>query len=162
MSESPARRPSVIRKRFPLGWLVLLLLGLAAVVFAVLQRNAPVSLGVTRPLVFKAGERNPLVSASGYLVARHRATLSAKVLGPAEKVAHDMWPGVPVIPTMSTGATDGRYLNANGIPTYGLSGMFAEPSRSGVHGLNERIAVKSLLDGRTYLYRVVKLYADAR
>ena len=88
--------------------------------------------------------------------------LSAKVLGPAEKVAHDMWPGVPVIPTMSTGATDGRYLNANGIPTYGLSGMFAEPSRSGVHGLNERIAVKSLLDGRTYLYRVVKLYADAR
>ena len=88
--------------------------------------------------------------------------LSAKVLGPAEKVAHDMWPGVPVIPTMSTGATDGRYLNASGIPTYGLSGMFAEPSHSGVHGLNERIAVKSLLDGRTYLYRVVKLYADAR
>jgi acetylornithine deacetylase/succinyl-diaminopimelate desuccinylase-like protein len=88
--------------------------------------------------------------------------LAAKVLGPAEQVAHDMWPGVPMIPTMSTGATDGRYLNAKGIPTYGLSGMFAEPSRSGVHGLNERIAVKSLLDGRTYLYRVVKLYADAR
>ncbi len=88
--------------------------------------------------------------------------LSARVLGPAERVAHDMWPGVPVIPTMSTGATDGRYLNARGIPTYGLSGMFAEPTHSGVHGLNERIAVKSLLDGRTYLYRVVKLYADAK
>ena len=88
--------------------------------------------------------------------------LSGRVLGPAEQVAHDMWPGVPVIPTMSTGATDGRYLNARGIPTYGLSGMFAEPSRSGVHGLNERIAVKSLMDGRTYLYRVVKLYAEGR
>ena len=62
--------------------------------------------------------------------------LSARVLGPAERVAHDMWPGVPVIPTMSTGATDGRYLNARGIPTYGLSGMFAEPTHSGVHGLN--------------------------
>ena len=88
--------------------------------------------------------------------------LSPAVLGPAERVAHDMWPGVPVIPAMSTGATDGRYLNAGGIPTYGLSGMFAEPSRSGVHGLNERIGVQALLDGRTYLYRVVKLYADAK
>ena len=81
MSESTARRPSVIRKRFPLGWLVLALLGIAAVAFAAIQRNAPVTLGVTSPTVFKAGERNPLVSASGYLVARHRATLSAKVLG---------------------------------------------------------------------------------
>ena len=88
--------------------------------------------------------------------------LSPAVLGPAERVAHEMWPGVPVIPAMSTGATDGRYLNAGGIPTYGLSGMFAEPSRSGVHGLNERIGVQALLDGRTYLYRVVKLYADAK
>jgi acetylornithine deacetylase/succinyl-diaminopimelate desuccinylase-like protein len=73
-----------------------------------------------------------------------------------------MWPGTPVIPTMSTGATDGRYLNAGGIPTYGLSGMFADPTNSGVHGLNERIRVKSLLDGRTFLYRVVKLYAEAK
>jgi RND family efflux transporter MFP subunit len=81
MSESPVRRPSVIRKRFPLGWLVLGLLLIAAVAFAAIQRNAPVTLGVASPTVFKAGERNPLVSASGYLVARHRATLSAKVLG---------------------------------------------------------------------------------
>ncbi len=81
MSESPARKPAVIRKRFPMGWLVLGLLGLAVVVFAVIRKNAPVVLSVTTPMVFKAGERNPLVSASGYLVARHRATLSAKVPG---------------------------------------------------------------------------------
>jgi acetylornithine deacetylase/succinyl-diaminopimelate desuccinylase-like protein len=88
--------------------------------------------------------------------------LTRQVMGPVETVAHEMWPGVPVIPTMSTGATDGRYLNAGGIPTYGLSGMFADPTNSGVHGLNERIRVKSLLDGRTFLYRVVKLYAEAK
>jgi RND family efflux transporter MFP subunit len=81
MSESPARKPAVIRKRFPMGWLVLGLLGLVVVVFVVIRKNAPVLLSVTTPTVFKAGERNPLVSASGYLVARHRATLSAKVPG---------------------------------------------------------------------------------
>jgi RND family efflux transporter MFP subunit len=81
MSESPARKPAVIRKRFPMGWLVLGLLGLAVAVFVMIRRNAPVSLAVTTPTVFKAGQRNPLVSASGYLVARHRATLSAKVPG---------------------------------------------------------------------------------
>lgn len=81
MSESPARRPPVIRKRFPLGWVVLGGLGLAALAFVIVQKNAPVPLAVIRPTMFKAGERNPLVSASGYLVARHRATLSAKVPG---------------------------------------------------------------------------------
>jgi acetylornithine deacetylase/succinyl-diaminopimelate desuccinylase-like protein len=88
--------------------------------------------------------------------------LTAAVMGPAEKVAKAMWGEVPIIPTMTTGATDGRYLNAGGIPTYGLTGMFSEPGSSGVHGLNERIMVRSLLEGRTFLYRVVKLYADGK
>ncbi len=81
MSEIPARKPPVIRKRFPWGWVVLAFLGLALLGYVMMQRNAPVLLSVTRPTIFKAGERNPLVSASGYLVARHRATLSAKVPG---------------------------------------------------------------------------------
>jgi acetylornithine deacetylase/succinyl-diaminopimelate desuccinylase-like protein len=88
--------------------------------------------------------------------------LSAALLGPAEKVAKEMWGDIPVIPAMATGATDGRFLNAGGIPTYGLSGMFSEPTGSGVHGLNERILVRSLLEGRQYLYKVVKLYADGK
>jgi RND family efflux transporter MFP subunit len=81
MSEAPARKSPVIRKRFPWGWVVLALLVLAVLAYVLIQKNAPVSLSVTRPTVFRAGERNPLVSASGYLVARHRATLSAKVPG---------------------------------------------------------------------------------
>jgi acetylornithine deacetylase/succinyl-diaminopimelate desuccinylase-like protein len=88
--------------------------------------------------------------------------LNAAILGPAEKVAARMWPGVPVIPTMATGATDARYLTSAGVPTYGLSGLFGDPDGDGVHGLNERIRVRSLYEGRDFLFDVVKLYADSR
>jgi acetylornithine deacetylase/succinyl-diaminopimelate desuccinylase-like protein len=85
--------------------------------------------------------------------------LTAEVLEPARKVAAKMWPGVPLVPSLSTGATDGRFLNAAGLPTYGLSGMFVDPDGGGVHGLNERIRVRSLYEGRDFLYSVVKVYA---
>jgi len=86
--------------------------------------------------------------------------LSREILGPAEQTAAELWPGVPLVPAMATGATDGRFLLAAGIPTYGLSGMFGEPDGSGVHGLNERIRVRSLYEGREFLYRVVRRYAS--
>jgi acetylornithine deacetylase/succinyl-diaminopimelate desuccinylase-like protein len=86
--------------------------------------------------------------------------LSQGILGPVRKVAANIWPGVTIVPTMSTGATDGRYLNAKGIPTYGLSGMFHDAEGSHAHGLNERIRVTSLMNGRRFLYEVVKLYAN--
>jgi acetylornithine deacetylase/succinyl-diaminopimelate desuccinylase-like protein len=88
--------------------------------------------------------------------------LTEAVLGPARKVAATIWPGVPLIPAMSTGATDGRFTNAAGTPTYGLSGMFGDPDGGGTHGLNERIRVRSLYDGRTFLHAVTKLYADQK
>jgi acetylornithine deacetylase/succinyl-diaminopimelate desuccinylase-like protein len=86
--------------------------------------------------------------------------LSEHIMVPVRKVAQTIWPGVPVVPTMSTGATDGRFLNASGVPTYGLSGMFHDAEGSRAHGLNERIRVKSLLNGRRFLFEVVKLYAN--
>ena len=86
--------------------------------------------------------------------------LTKSITGPAEAVAAQMWPGVPLVPAMSTGATDSRFLLAVGIPAYGLSGMFGESDGGGVHGLNERIRTRSLYEGREYLYRVVKLYAN--
>jgi acetylornithine deacetylase/succinyl-diaminopimelate desuccinylase-like protein len=86
--------------------------------------------------------------------------LTDRIMGPVRKVAGEIWPGVAVVPTMSTGATDGSYLNAAGVPTYGLSGMFHDAEGSHAHGLNERIRVKSLLNGRRFLYEVVKLYAS--
>jgi len=63
---------------------------------------------------------------------------------------------------MTTGATDGRFLNAAGIPTYGLSGLFHDAEGSRAHGLDERIRVRSLMDGRRFLYDVVKRYGNAR
>jgi HlyD family secretion protein len=81
MSESPARKPAVIRKRFPWGWLILGVIGVAVLGAMLAAKAAPVPVSVASPSLFKAGERNPLVTASGYLVARTRATLSSKVLG---------------------------------------------------------------------------------
>ena len=86
--------------------------------------------------------------------------LTERIVGPAKAVAATIWPGVPLVPTMSTGATDGRFLNASGVPTYGLSGMFHDAEGSRAHGLNERIRVKSLLDGRRFLYEVVRRYGE--
>ena len=81
MSESPSRKPAIIQKRFPWGWLVLAGIGVVGLGALLAARNAPVAVSVSGPTLFKAGERNPLVTASGYLVARTRATLSSKVLG---------------------------------------------------------------------------------
>ncbi|RDI98756.1 M20/M25/M40 family metallo-hydrolase [Dyella solisilvae] len=86
--------------------------------------------------------------------------LDAKVMGPAEQLSAKYFPGVPVIPTMSTGATDGLFLEAAGIPTYGVPGLWGGPDGDGVHGLNERIWVKSLYVGRDYLTDLVKAYAE--
>ena len=81
MADGQASKKSVIKKRFPWGWLVLGLLVVVVVGSVMAQKNAPVQVNTVTPTVFKAGERNPLVTASGYIVARTRATLSSKVLG---------------------------------------------------------------------------------
>jgi len=88
--------------------------------------------------------------------------LQARIMGPLAAVAAEIWPGVAIVPTMATSGTDGSYLNAHGVPTYGLSGMFHDAEGAHAHGLNERIRVQSLLNGRRFLYEVVKLYADAK
>jgi acetylornithine deacetylase/succinyl-diaminopimelate desuccinylase-like protein len=86
--------------------------------------------------------------------------LSENIMRPLRRVAQSIWPGVTIVPTMLVAATDGRFLNASGVPTYGLSGMFYDADGSHAHGLNEHIRVKSLLEGRRFLYEVVKLYAN--
>ena len=86
--------------------------------------------------------------------------LTKEFMRPVETMAAKIWPGVPIVPAMATGATDGKYLNQGGIPTYGLTGMFQDADGGGVHGLNERIRVKSLYDGRDFLYGVTRLYAQ--
>ena len=88
--------------------------------------------------------------------------VNPRVFAPVEKLVAKMWPGIPVVPSMSAGATDGAFLTPAGIPTYGVSGMFGDPDGNGAHGLNERMRVKSAYDGRDFLYEVVKIYASQK
>ena len=78
---------------------------------------------------------------------------------PFELVAIDMWAGVTVVPELEPGASDAQFLNPAGIPTYGVTGLFTDADGGNIHGLNERIRVLSVYEGRTFLYRLVKLYA---
>ena len=86
-------------------------------------------------------------------------SLDPKIVGPAKAVAAKHFPGLPLLPLMSTGATDGIFLQAIGIPVYGAPGIFVDTDLNGIHGLNERIRTKSLYEGRDYLYDLVKAYA---
>jgi len=86
--------------------------------------------------------------------------LDPALIGPMEKLSATYFPGVPVIPSMSTGATDGLYLSAVGIPTYGVPGPWGDPDGNGVHGLDERLEVRSVYTGRDYLFDLVKVLAE--
>jgi acetylornithine deacetylase/succinyl-diaminopimelate desuccinylase-like protein len=82
--------------------------------------------------------------------------LTPEIMSAVERVTQSLWPGVPVVPVMSTGATDSRYLRAAGIAAYGTSGMFGEADDIRAHGRDERMLVRSLYEGQEYLYRLAK------
>ena len=88
--------------------------------------------------------------------------LSSKIMGPLEKLNAQYFPGVPVLPILQAGATDGLYLNGIGIPTYGIEPLFMKPDLGHIHGLNEYVSVQSLLDARAFLYDLVKIYSTQK
>jgi acetylornithine deacetylase/succinyl-diaminopimelate desuccinylase-like protein len=87
--------------------------------------------------------------------------LDPKIVGPIEKIAARHFPGAPVIPEMSTGASDATHLGRIGIPTYGVPGLWNEPETAGTHGLNERISVNSVYLGRDYLFDLIRYFAGS-
>jgi len=86
--------------------------------------------------------------------------MNPAVIGPAEKLVAKTFPGVPLVPVMSTGATDGIYLEAVGIPVYGVPGFWSDPDGNGVHGLNERKSERAVFEGRDFVEALVKAYAE--
>ncbi len=86
--------------------------------------------------------------------------LRPDVFQPLEKVVKEMWPGTPVIPTMSTGASDGVYTNAAGLPTYGISGTSEERGDHRSHGKDERIGIEAFYKGLEFYYRYLKAVAS--
>ena len=86
--------------------------------------------------------------------------LRPDVFRPLEKVVQEMWPGTPVIPTMATGASDGVYTNAAGLPTYGISGTAIDRDDVRAHGKDERLAVESFYRGVDFYYRYLKAVTE--
>ena len=90
------------------------------------------------------------------------SALQDEVMGAIEKVSAEFWPGTPIVPIMSAGATDGSYLRNAGIPTYGHSGLASDVDDVRIHGRDERVLVKSVFDGQEYLYRLVKVLSGGK
>ena len=78
-----------------------------------------------------------------------------------EDLSEEYWPGVPVIPSMSAGATDSRFLRAAGIPAYGHTGFARDVDDVRAHGQDERIGVEAFHIGVAYLYDLVKRLSSA-
>ncbi|MDP6827100.1 MAG: M20/M25/M40 family metallo-hydrolase [Pseudomonadales bacterium] len=86
--------------------------------------------------------------------------LTEEVMAPIMDLTEQMWPGAIVVPSMSTGATDGLYFRNAGIPVYGVSGIFGEIDDVRAHGRDERILKRSFLDGLEFLYRLARTYGS--
>ena len=98
--------------------------------------------------------------------------MGARTKGPASEMRPDVmeavnsvtdtfWPGVPAVPIMVMGATDGAFLRAAGIPTYGVQGFFMDRDDIRFHGRDERLGVQSFYEGQAFLYEVVKRLASS-
>jgi acetylornithine deacetylase/succinyl-diaminopimelate desuccinylase-like protein len=88
--------------------------------------------------------------------------LQPEVMQPLEKLVNQMWPGIPVLPVMETGASDGKFTIAAGLPTYGINGIAIDISDDRAHGKDERVAVDSYYHGVEFYYRFVKLLSGGK
>jgi acetylornithine deacetylase/succinyl-diaminopimelate desuccinylase-like protein len=109
---------------------------------------------ILKTLTRVVGDAKVTVKLDGEATKSPPSPLTPELFGEIERITKDMWPGVPVIPTMSTGATDGLYLRNAGTPVYGVSGFFYTETFS--HGMNERIPQKAFYEGLEFMYRLVK------
>ncbi len=82
--------------------------------------------------------------------------LRRDVFAPLEKITAEMWPGTPVIPDMSTGASDGIYTMSAGMPTYEIAGTAVDRDDIRAHGRDERLGVDSFYKGVDFYYRYLK------
>jgi len=117
---------------------------------------------VQRTLVRVLADERIAVTPRGNAQARvvPPSSLAPAVMKPMEELTRAMWKGVPVIPLMSTGATDSTPFRAAGIPMYGVSGLFGDIDDVRAHGRDERVGVRQLYEAQEFLYRLVKSYVN--
>jgi len=113
--------------------------------------------GVRETFVKLLGDDRITVTQVGGYTLSPPSPLKPEIVQAIEKVSAEFWPGIPLVPTMSTGAPDSRFLRNAGIATYGHSGLAGEIGEGRAHGKDERLLVKSLYEGLEYLYRLVKV-----
>jgi acetylornithine deacetylase/succinyl-diaminopimelate desuccinylase-like protein len=85
---------------------------------------------------------------------------TAAIMSHAAHVVHSMWPGVPIVPTMSTGFSDDRQTRNAGIPSYDLSGIWIDADENRAHGRDERIGVEEFDESVEYTYRLMKILSQ--
>jgi acetylornithine deacetylase/succinyl-diaminopimelate desuccinylase-like protein len=115
---------------------------------------------VKATLVRVLADEQITITQLGQPVLSTPSALRQEIMEAVGKVTAEFWPGIPTIPTMSTGGTDGSYLRNAGIPTYGTSGLASDENRA--HGRDERVHTKAFFEGNIYLYKLVKLLAGGR
>ncbi|HSW84503.1 MAG TPA: M20/M25/M40 family metallo-hydrolase [Usitatibacter sp.] len=102
------------------------------------------------------------VKPAGNVLPSPSSPITPEVFGAIEKLAGEFWPGAPVIPVMSAGASDGAFMRNAGIATYGHSGLASDVSENRAHGRDERVPVSSFYQGVEYLYRLAKMLGGGR
>jgi acetylornithine deacetylase/succinyl-diaminopimelate desuccinylase-like protein len=116
---------------------------------------------VARTLAQVIADEKVAILPKGTAVMSPPSVANAQVMEAITKLSLAMWPEVPINAAMGAGYTDSRWLRNAGIPAYGVSGLFSDPGNNGVHGKNEQIGIKSLLESKEFLDRLVRMLAGA-
>jgi acetylornithine deacetylase/succinyl-diaminopimelate desuccinylase-like protein len=96
------------------------------------------------------------VEAVGEVIPAPASAINPVVLRKVEELSAKLYGGLPVVPVMDTGASDGKYLRIAGIPTFGVPGVFADIDEVRAHGKDERVGVQDFYDGVEFFYLFMK------
>ncbi|HEY2349479.1 MAG TPA: M20/M25/M40 family metallo-hydrolase, partial [Puia sp.] len=105
------------------------------------------------------GDTGIHVSVRMVLKSGPASPVNGEIIDKVEQVTKRFWPGIPVLPVMGVGASDGKYLRAAGMPTYGISGIFLDVDDFRMHARDERIRAEDFYEGLEYNYEIIKTFS---
>ncbi|HEV8495123.1 MAG TPA: M20/M25/M40 family metallo-hydrolase, partial [Candidatus Angelobacter sp.] len=96
------------------------------------------------------------VSVVGEAIPAPASAINPAIVGKLEALSKKLYGGLPIVPVMDTGASDGKYLRIGGIPAYGVPGVFEDVDDTRAHGKDERVGVQDFYDGVDFYYEFIK------
>jgi acetylornithine deacetylase/succinyl-diaminopimelate desuccinylase-like protein len=108
------------------------------------------------------GDDRITVSVVGEAVPAPASAINPVIVSKLQALSGKLYGGIPIVPVMDTGASDGKYLRIAGIPSYGVPGVFEDVDDSRAHGKDERIGVKDFYDGVDFYYEFIQSLAGAQ